>query len=146
MDLAALEEEFNEEVKGYGSLSVNVVKGDSSEKLGYQIRPEDIESLYFEGIGTPRWESIKADTVDEQLKIYNETMGKIMEAYPLIARVSDTDVSVVYGHEELAALLEECANVVENTDDEKAKRAVQKFVIGCNKASDNGAAVHLNPA
>lgn len=144
-DLTALEEEFNAEVKGYGSLSVNLVSGENSDKLGYQIRPEDIESLYFEGIGTPRWESIKADSVDEQLKIYHETMGKIMEAYPLINRVNDTDKSVVYSVEELSHLLDECEKVVENTNDEKAKRAVQKFVIACIKGGDNQAAVHLNP-
>ncbi len=145
-NLAELEEEFNQEVKGYGSLSLSVVSSpEDSEKLGYHIRPEDIEALYFEGIGTPRWESITADSTDEKLKIYHESMDKIMEDYPLISRVKDTDKTVEYTGGEVLTLRAECDKVMEKTSNEKAIRATQKIVIACNRATEKKAALHLNP-
>lgn len=145
-DLNVLEEEFNQEVKGYGSLSINIVGGEASSKLGYQIRPEDIEALYFDGIGTQRWESIKANDVDEQLKIYNESMDSIMKDYPMIGRVKDTDITVEYSAEEVSQLNAECEKVIENTTHEKAIRSVQKFQIACTKATECNGFITLNPS
>ncbi len=147
-NLNDLEKEFNEEVKGYGSLSVKLVadSGDEFNNIGYQIRPEDIEALYFEGIGTPRWESIEADSVNEQLEIYNDSMKKIMADFPLIYRVQDTDKTVVYTAGEIPQLLAECAGVLENTSNNKAVRAVQKFRIACRKAAEQQTALHLKPS
>jgi len=91
--ISELEQEFSQELRGYGSLSLNLrgASADERDYLGYDIRPEDVEAIYFEGIGIPRWETIKADTVDQQVALYNESMQKIMADYPLIGRVSDTD-------------------------------------------------------
>lgn len=146
-DLSVLEEEFNSEMKGYGSLSMKYAGNDEGvfEKLGYHIRPEDIEALYFEGIGTPRWESIKADDVNEQLKIYNESMDRIMADYPMISRIKDTDITVEYNVDEVPQLKAECESVPEKTSNEKAIRAVQKFVIACNKAIEKQSSLHFNP-
>ena len=140
-----LAQEFTQEVKGYGSLSVNI--GDEADKqyLGYDIRPEDIEALYFEGIGTPRWESIEADSVDEQMEIYNRSMKEKMAVYPQIARVSDTDVRVEYSPEETAALQAECDKLLETVSDEKAAKATQKFAIACHKAAERQIGVLLLP-
>lgn len=147
-DLSDLEREFNSEVRGYGSLSVKLVSGSGEEfnNIGYQIRPEDIEALYFEGIGTPRWESIEADSVNEQLEIYNDSMREIMADYPLIYRVQDTDKTVVYTADEITQLLAECTKVLGNTENNKAVRAVQKFVIAGNKAAEQKTALHLKPS
>lgn len=147
-DLQALEEEFNDEVKGFGSLSIRIVSGSvlEAEKLGYNIRPEDIEALYFEGIGTPRWESIEAKDYKQQLAIYNESMDRNMADYPLIGRVKDTDEKVEYAPHEVSSLRDECKKVIENTTNEKAIKAAQRFIIACNKASETGSSIHLNPS
>lgn len=143
-----LSQEFTQEIKGYGSLSVNLSGASAEDKqpLGYDIRPEDIEALYFEGIGTPRWESIEAESVDEQLEIYNRLMREKMADYPLIGRVTDTDVRVVYTPEEVSELRAETDKVLENTDDEKAVRAAQKFAIACHRAAEQQKGLVLIPS
>ena len=143
-----LVQEFAEEVTGYGSLSPNLV-GDSAEDkeyVGYDIRPEDIEALYFEGIGTPRWESIEADSVEKQLEIYNQSMKERMADYPLIGRVSDTDQRVEYTPEEVSQLRAECEKVLETAADPKAVKALQKFAIACHKASEQQKGLLLIPS
>lgn len=143
-----LEREFTQEIKGYGSLSVNLT-GDAAEDkqpLGYDIRPEDIEALYFEGIGTPRWESIAAKSVDEQLEIYNRSMKEKMADYPLIGRVTDTDVRVEYAPEQVSELRAECEKVLDNTANEKAAKAAQKFAIACHKAAEREKGLVLIPS
>lgn len=141
--------EFDEEVRGFGSLAVVLDDGAEGVKgsgfFGYDIRPEDIEALYFEGIGTPRWESIEAESVAEQMDIYNDSMKKMMADYPLIARVSDTDVKVKYTPEEVLQLRAECEKVFDNTSEPKAIRALQKFLIACHKASESRMGLELFP-
>lgn len=147
-EYSELESEFNNELKGYGSLSLEL-GGDLAESesahIGYHIRPEDIEALYFEGIGIPRWESIEAETNEKRVEIYNESMAKIMADYPLIQRVSDTDVKVAYTPEEIPALQTECQRVMETTSDAKATKALQKFVIACRKAAAHQTGLRLSP-
>lgn len=145
--ISELEQEFTQELKGYGSLSVNLggESADDKQYLGYDIRPEDIEALYFEGIGTPRWESIAADSVDRHLEIYNQSMKEKMADYPMVARVSDTDVRVEYSPEEVSQLRAECEKVLENASDEKAVKALQKFAIACYKASQSQKSLLLMP-
>lgn len=143
-----LEQEFTQEVKGYGSLSVNLMgdSADEKEYLGYDVRPEDIEALYFEGIGTPRWESIEADSVDKQLEIYHQSMKEKMADYPLIGRVSDTDQRVEYSLEEVSQLQTECDKVLETAAAEKAVKAAQKFAIACHKAAEQQKSLMLIPS
>jgi len=142
-----LEHEFTQELKGYGSLSLNMVgdSADDNENLGYDIRPEDIEALYFEGIGTPRWDSIEADNVEQQLEIYNQSMKERMANYPLIGRVSDTDQRVEYTSGEISQLRAECETVLETAADPKAVKALQKFAIACHKASEQQKGLLLIP-
>lgn len=146
--IGELEQEFTGELKGYGSLSPHLVGGsaDDREYLGYDIRPEDIEALYFEGIRIPRWESIKADTVDQQVELYNEAMQKIMATYPLIGRVSDTDKKVEYTPAEAAQLCRECDEVLETASNPQAVKALQKFAIACHKAAENQKGLLLLPS
>lgn len=145
--IGELEQEFTEELKGYGSLSPNLVGNsvDDKEYLGYDIRPEDIEALYFEGIGTPRWESIKADSVDRQLEIYNQSMKEMMADFPMIGRVSDTDQTVEYTPDEVSQLRQECEKVLETAADPKAVKALQKFAITCHKAAEHQKGLLLIP-
>jgi len=142
-----LEHEFTQELKGYGSLSLSMVgdSADDNENLGYDIRPEDIEALYFEGIGTPRWDSIEADNVEQQLEIYNQSMKERMANYPLIGRVSDTDQRVEYTPGEISQLRAECETVLETAADPKAVKALQKFAIACHKASEQQKGLLLIP-
>ena len=155
-NLTEVENEFIKEDKGEGSLSVYAVRDldanfskfsprEESFGLGYDIHPLDIEALYFEGIKLPRWESIKADNHDRQLEIYNEAFDKIKSDFPLISRVSDTDVTVKYTPEEVAQLQTECEKVADSADDAKAIRAVQKFYIACDKAAENQMGLLLIP-
>ncbi len=143
-----LEQEFSQEVKGYGSLSLNLVgdSADDKENVGYDIRPEDIEALYFEGIGTLRWESIEADSVERQLEIYNQSMKERMANYPLIGRVTDTDQRVEYKPDEVSQLRAECETVLGTASDAKAVKALQKFAIACHKASEQQKSLLLIPS
>jgi len=143
-----LEQEFSQELRGYGSLSLNLTgaSADDRDYLGYDVRPEDIEAIYFEGIGIPRWESIKADTVDEQLELYNEAMQKIMADYPLIGRVSDTDQRVEYTSEEVSELRQECEKVLETANHPQAIKALQKLAIACLKAAEHQKGLLLIPS
>lgn len=155
-NLTEIEQEFIQEDKGEGSLMVYAVRDlnadfskfaerDVSFGLGYDITPLDVEALYFEGIKLPRWESIQAASVEEQMAIYNESFDKIKAAFPLISRVSDTDVTVKYTLEEVAKLQSECEQVAEGTDDAKAIKAAQKFYIACNRALENQFGIMLMP-
>ncbi len=155
-NLDAIEKEFISEDKGEGSLMVYAVRDtdasfskfaarEESFSVGYDITPLDIEALYFEGIKLPRWESIKADGYDEQLAIYNESFARIKADFPLISRVSDTDVTVKYTPAEVAPLRAECERITDGANDAKAIRAAQKFYIACDKASENRMGLVLIP-
>lgn len=142
-----IEAQYSDEVKGYGSLMIHLVPGGGKEeeKLGFEIRPEDIEALFFDGIGIPRWESIEAESHDEQLKIYNESMKTIMADYPEINRVNDTDVKVEFGTEDLQQLQAECEKLLDDNSDPKVVKALQKYLIACHRALVAEFAMHLIP-
>lgn len=155
-NLDEIEKEFTGEDKGEGSLMVYAVRDlnasfskfaerEESFAVGYDITPIDIEALYFEGIKLPRWESIQAETVEEQMEIYNQSFDKIKADFPLISRVSDTDVTVKYTPEEVSQLKEECERVADSADNAKAIRAVQKFYIACSRAAENQFGIMLIP-
>ncbi|HVE55266.1 MAG TPA: hypothetical protein VNB22_00455 [Pyrinomonadaceae bacterium] len=146
--ISELEQEFSQELRGYGSLSLNLrgASADERDYLGYDIRPEDVEAIYFEGIGIPRWETIKADTVDQQVALYNESMQKIMADYPLIGRVSDTDQRVEYTPDEVSELRQECEKILENTSNPQAVKALQKLAIACLKAAEHQKGLLLLPS
>lgn len=155
-NLSEVEKEFISEEKGEGSLMVYAVRDltaafskfaerEESFGVGYDITPLDIEALYFEGIELPRWESIKADSHEQQLAIYNEAFDKIKSDFPLISRVSDTDATVKYTLEEVSRLHAECERVADSANDAKAIRAVQKFYIACNKATESQMGIMLIP-
>ena len=141
-----LEQQFILEQKGEGSLSLFVVDGMGNLYVGYDINPEDIEALYFEGIGVPRWESIKADDIEQQTALYWEKFNERMDNYPLIGRARDTDERVEYTAAEVPRLLAECENVTAGTSDPKAIRALQKLSLAANKAVEKQAGLNLTPS
>ena len=144
--LSELELEFQNEVKGGGSLSPHVVEGSEQIYVGYDINPEDIEALFFDGIGVPRWASIVADSVDEQNAIYMEWYNEVMSKYPMIGRANDTYVGTEYSTAEVADLLAECEAIRAASSDAKAVRTVHKFAIAGNKAAQKQAALNLSPS
>ncbi len=141
-----LEQQFILEQKGEGSLSLFLSDGAGNSYVGYDINPEDIEALYFEGIGVPRWESIKADDIEQQTAMYWERFNERMDNYPLIGRARDTDERVEYTSFEVPRLREECERVLAGTSDPKAVRAVQKLSLAANKAIDKQAGLNLTPS
>lgn len=144
--LGDYESEFIQEGKGYGSLSPYCVidAANFSKELpaneafyvGYDIHPENIEALYFDGLKLPRWESIEAESVEQQEELYRESFQRIMSGYPLIGRISDTDERVAYTSEETSQLQAECKQVLESTNDTNAVKALLKFYIACEKAAE----------
>jgi hypothetical protein len=155
-NLAELESEFAEERRGEGSLSPFIARdvanfsksslGDGEGYLGYDIHPEDLEALYFEGLKMPRWESIEANNIDEQKEIYMKSLAECTAGYPLISRVTDTDQRIKYTPEETQSLQRECESVLDGTDHAKAIRALQKFYIACDKAASNQMGLVLTPS
>lgn len=144
-NLTEVELELVGEDKGEGSLSPFAVGDNEKIYIGYDVHPQDIEALYFEGLQLPRWESIKAESVAQQTEIYQESFQKVTADYPLISRVSDTDQKVTYTPEEVLQLREECERVLDKTNDPKAVRASQKFYIACNKAAEQQLGLSLIP-
>ena len=145
-NLSGLEQEFLAEPKGEGSLSIYVTHYDQNEYMGYDLHPEDIGAMYFDGIGVPRWESLQANTVEEQTALYWEKFNERMENYPLIGRARDTDEKVEYSADEVRKLLEECQTVASSSTDEKAQRALQKVSIAANRAAAKNAGLELKPS
>ena len=153
--LSELESEFIQEEKGNGSLSPYIARdtanfskdapNDEGFYVGYDIHPENIEALYFEGLKLSRWESIEAESVEQKKALYEKSFDKSTSDYPLISRVSDTDQKVTYTPEEVLQLREECQRVLDTTNDTKAVRALQKFHIACNKAADHQMGLLLIP-
>lgn len=148
-----MEQEFMAEDKSEGSLAPHLVAdagnfspGENSY-LGYDIHPENIEALYFDGIGIPRWESITGGKdLDEHTALYMEQFNKRMADFPMIGRVSDTDQKVDYSRDDLIKLAEECSTVISGTSDPKAIRAAQKLSLACAKAAGGNMALTLIPS
>ncbi len=145
-EISDLELEFQNEQKGEGSLSVYLKNGDGSDYVGYDINPEDIEALYFEGIGVPRWESLQADTVEQQTAMYWERFNERMGQYPMIGRVRDTDEAVDFSQPEVADLIAECSKLSGTATDAKALRSLQKISIAANRAVESGSTLNLKPS
>lgn len=144
--ISDLEREFINEQKGEGSLSIYVANGDHSDYVGYDINPEDVEALYFEGIGVPRWETLQADTHEQQTALYWERFNERMGSYPLIGRMRDTDERVTYSAAEIPQLIEECKSIAGSTSDAKAQRAVQKVSLAATRAAEKQSGMDLKPS
>ena len=145
-EISDLEREFQNEQKGEGSLSVYVANGDGMEYIGYDINPEDVEALYFEGIGVPRWETLHADTHEQQTAMYWERFNERMGKYPLIGRMRDTDERVTFAAAEIPQLIEECESISGSTSNAKAQRAVQKVSLAANRAAEKQSGMDLKPS
>lgn len=143
-DLNALEQEFINEQKGEGSLSIYLTKGDETEYLGFDINPEDIEALYFEGIGIPRWESLQADSVEAQTALYWERFNEVMGPFPFIGKVLDTDQAVDYDANAIAAFADEIGRVQPSSP--KAERAVAKYRVAAGRAAEQGGGLRFKPS
>ena len=143
--LSEFEQEFRAEEKGQGSLSPHVVNGAERSYVGYDIHPENIEALFFDGIGVPRWDSIKAETVAEQEALYMERYNDLMGQYPMLARSNDTLQHVKYTAEEVTELLKESERLLAGTSDPKVIKAARKFSLASEKAVAENAGLSLNP-
>ena len=143
--LNKLEQEFRAEEKGPGSLSPHIVSGAENSYVGYDIHPENIEALFFDGIGVPRWDSIKAETVAEQESLYMERYNAVMAEYPMIARSNDTFQHVQFTAAEVPELLKEAERILAGTSDEKVVKAASKFALASEKAIAKSAGLRLNP-
>jgi len=143
--LSELEQEFRAEEKGQGSLSPHVAMGAENSYVGFDIHPENIEALFFDGIGVPRWDSIQAETVADQETLYMDRYNDVMAAYPMIARSNDTLQHVEYTAEEVMALLKESERILAGTSDPKVIKAARKFSLASEKAVAENAGLRLNP-
>jgi hypothetical protein len=145
-EIGDLEQEFISEQKGEGSLSIFLTGGDASEYVGWDINPEDLEAIYFEGIGVPRWESLPADTVEAQTALYWEKFNALMDSLPMIGRVRDTDETIEFTLEDVDHLYGECDEILLAATDDKAKRSLKKFSLAAAKAKDRKAGLKLSPS
>ena len=140
-DLAKLEEEFASEIQGEGSLIPKV----GGTHVGFDIHPEDIDVLFFEGIGVPRYASIEIDDLDQKNAAYMERYNAAMAEFPLIGRANDTMVGASYSRDEIAGLVAECNALIGRSTDQKASRAVKKLLIAAMKAQAENAPLTLTP-
>src|SRR5262245_30626701 len=144
-DLKKLEQEFRAEEKGQGSLSPHIANRSEGSYVGYDIHPENIEALFFDGIGVPRWDSIVAETVAEQEKLYMQRYNDVMAGYPMIARSNDTFQHVEYTAQEVTDLLKESQRILAGTSDPKVTKAASKFALASEKAIAEDSGLRLNP-
>lgn len=140
-----LELEFANEQKGQGSLSPHLANGKEDSYVGYDIHPEDVEVVFFDGIGVPRWDSITADSVAEKEAIYMERYNDVMSKFPMIGRSNDTFQSVSYSADEVTQLLEECERVQSGSSDPRVVKAIQKFSIAGKKAAAESVGLNFSP-
>ncbi|MEQ1762791.1 MAG: hypothetical protein ABL984_06535 [Pyrinomonadaceae bacterium] len=140
-ELTKLEKEFAHELQGEGSLVPKV----GNTYVGFDIHPEDIESIFFDGIGVPRWASIESEDLDEHNAIYMERYNESMAKYPLIARANDTMVSSNYSRAEIAQLVAECHALIDSSADQKATRAIKKLLIAATQAEAKNDPLTLSP-
>ena len=145
-DIGHLEQEFISEQKGEGSLSAFLTDGDTSEYIGWDVNPEDLEAIYFEGIGVPRWESLQADSVEAQTALYWERFNALMDPIPMIGRMRDTDEIIEYTSDEVQQLLGECDEILLGAKDAKARRSVQKLSLAAAKASAGKVGLRFSPS
>lgn len=146
-EISDLEQEFLEEQKGEGSLSIYITNGDQADYIGFDINPEDLEAIYFDGIGVPRWESLSTGgTVEAQTALYWERYNERMDVYPQIGRVSDTDKRVEFSADEVRDLIAECDKVAGSADSAKALRSLQKISIAAARAGESNAGLRLKPS
>lgn len=142
-ELAKLEREFMHELQGEGSLVPKV----GNTYVGFDIHPEDIESIFFDGIGVPRWAGIESEfaDLDEQTAIYMKRYNESMAKFPLIARSNDTMASSNYSRAEVPQLAAECRTLIESSADEKATRATKKLLIAAMQAEAKNSPLTLSP-
>lgn len=140
-ELSKLAEEFAHELKGQGSISPHA----GGKYVGYDIHPEDVEALFFDGIGVPRWASIESEDLDEHNAIYMERYNEKMAKFPLIGRANDTFVGASYASDEVAGLLDECQTVIKTASEQKAVRATKKLLIAARKAEAANSGLELKP-
>jgi len=143
--LKDLDAEFRREERGPGSLSPHIADGSETSYVGYDIHPENIEALFFDGIGVPRWDTIKADSFEQQEVLYMAQYTDVMAKYPMMARANDTFQHVEYTAAEVTQLLEECGRILADASDPKVIKAVQKFSLAGSKAADGQVGLNLNP-
>jgi hypothetical protein len=143
-EITDLEREFQNEQKGEGSLSVYITGGDGPEYAGYDINPEDLEALYFEGIGVPRWETLQGQTVEEKTAEYWEKFNALMDRLPLISRMRDTDEPLEYSAAEVPQLAAECETV--QASDMRVQRALKKITIAAARAAGGQGGLELRPS
>jgi len=140
-ELAKLAEEFSQELQGEGSLSPKV----GNTYVGFDIHPDDVEAIFFDGIGVPRWASIEIEDLDEHNAVYMERYNAAMARFPLIGRANDTMVGANYSRAEIAALVGECQALIAGSDDQKTGRAVKKLLIAAYQAEAKNAPLTLSP-
>jgi hypothetical protein len=140
-ELTKLEVEFAHELQGEGSVMPKV----GNTYVGFDIHPEDIESIFFDGIGVPRWASIESDDLDKQTAIYMERYNEAMAKFPLIARANDTMVSSNYSRAEVPQLVTECRALIDSSADAKAARAAKKLLIAATQAEAKNSPLTLSP-
>lgn len=145
-ELSQLEQEFVNEQKGEGSLSIFLNGNEGLEYLGYDLNPEDIEALYFEAIGIPRWESLEADSVEKQTELYWERFNEVMGPFPQVGRIRDTDETVDYGTDSIGALSEEIGRAEASASTPKAIKAVKKYQVALMRASEKGGGLVFKPS
>lgn len=145
-ELAELEQEFINEQKGEGSLSIFCSGDGGPEYLGYDLNPEDIEALYFEAIGIPRWESLQADSVEKQTELYWERFNEVMGPFPLVGRIRDTDEAVNYDSDSIGSLSEEIGRAENAASTPKAVKAVRKYQVALMRASEKGGGLLFKPS
>ena len=148
--LSELERDFRHELRGHGSLALHFAERPTSQDdertyVGYDLHPENLEALFFDGIGIPRWETLNAESVEEKQAEYMERYNELMSEYPMISRSNDTHVRVIYGSDEVGALLAECDKVLEQTSDAKAVRAAQKLSLAASKAAEKQTGLEFIP-
>ena len=140
-ELEKLAAEFANELQGEGSLAPKV----GNTYVGFDIHPEDVEAIFFDGIGVPRWASIEIEDLDEHNAVYMERYNAAMAKFPLIGRANDTMVGSNYSRAEIAALIAECHALIESSADPKAARATKKLLIAAIQAEAKNAPLALSP-
>lgn len=76
---------------------------------------------------------------------YGFKFQQTIPAYPLLGRIHDLFIYVIYKPEEVGQLRDECLRVQSTTSNEKALATLKKLVRSCDEASKIGSGLLLAP-
>jgi hypothetical protein len=112
--------------------------------LGIYLGGHEWSALFRQVLSCPEGPPFKpGDILDEWKTKHQAEFQESIPDYPMLGRIWDTYIDVVYQPEEIKQLREECLRVQASTLNENALAGLAKLVQACDEASKLGSGLLL---